>query len=100
MTSTRPVHEFRIGAVKAAIWKNETDNGPRYNTTFSRIYKNGDGKWKSTSSFGRDDLLLVAKVADQAHTFICGFNTEQVADTQQQESQEQHDEQQQDANAL
>ena len=90
MTSnTKPIEEVRIGAVKAAIWKNETDNGPRYNVTFSRIYKNGDGKWRSTSSFGRDDLLLVAKVADKAHTFICGFRTEQVADTPEQESQEQ-----------
>lgn len=36
---------------------------------FDRLYKDGD-KWKSTSTFGRDDLLLLAKVADQAHTRI------------------------------
>ena len=88
-SNTKPIEEFRIGAVKAAIWKNETDKGPRYNVTFSRIYKNGDGNWRSTSSFGRDDLLLVAKVADKAHTFICGFRSEQVANTPKQESQEQ-----------
>lgn len=65
----KPVHEARLGAIKAAIWKNDTDNGARYNTTFSRIYKDGD-EWASTDSFGRDDLLTLAKVADLAHTWI------------------------------
>jgi hypothetical protein len=26
----RPVHEVRLGKVKAAIWRNETDLGARY----------------------------------------------------------------------
>jgi hypothetical protein len=29
-----------------------------------------DNKYHDTDSFGRDDLPLVAKLADQAHTFI------------------------------
>jgi hypothetical protein len=63
------VSQVRIGAVKAAIWRNEVEKGPRYNVTFQRLYKDGD-QWKSSESFGRDDLLLLAKVADQAHTHI------------------------------
>ena len=71
MSSNKPVAEVRVGAVKAAIWPNQSDSGVvRYNVTFSRIYKDGEGNWKSTSSFGRDDLLVVAKVADMAHTKI------------------------------
>ena len=71
MSSNKPVAEVRIGAVKAAIWPNQTESGVvRHNVTFSRIYKDANGDWKSTSSFGRDDLLVVAKVADQAHTRI------------------------------
>ncbi len=36
-----------------------------------RLYKDKEqDQWASTSSFGRDDLLLVAKVADTAHTWI------------------------------
>jgi len=67
----RPVHEVRMGAIKAAIWKNETSGGPRFNVTLSRIYKDKEeDQWRSTDSFGRDDLLLVGKVADQAHTWI------------------------------
>ncbi len=71
MNKERPIHEVRIGAVKAAIWKNDTAGGVRFNVTFNRIYKDKDeAQWRSTDSFGRDDLLVLAKVADQAHTWI------------------------------
>ena len=41
----------------------EPTNSPGTNVTFSRLYKEGD-QWKSTQSFGRNDLLVLAKVAD------------------------------------
>jgi hypothetical protein len=69
----RPVHEIRLGRIRAAIWENETQNGTRYNVTLSRLYRDGE-QWKDSSSFGRDDLPLVAKVADQVHTWIFGQN--------------------------
>lgn len=68
-SKTRPVHEIRMGRIRAAIWQNQTDNGVRHNVTMSRLYKDGDD-WKDTTSFGRDDLPLVAKVCDQAHSWI------------------------------
>jgi hypothetical protein len=58
-----------MGVVKAAIWKNDTESGVRFNVTVSRIYKDGD-EWKSTDSFGRDDLLVLGKVVDRAHSWI------------------------------
>jgi hypothetical protein len=67
--SNRPAHEIRLGAIRAAIWQNRTQNGSRYNVTISRLYKDGD-QWKDSASFGRDDLLLVAKVADEVHSWI------------------------------
>ena len=66
---TKPIHEVRLGHIKAAVWRNETEAGVRYNATFSRLYKDGD-TWNSTESFGRDDLLLLGKVADQTHSWI------------------------------
>ena len=69
MAKPEPVHKIRFGRRKAAIWKNETDNGTFYNVTFQRSYKNGEN-WKDTESFGRDDLLVVAKLADEAHSWI------------------------------
>jgi hypothetical protein len=70
MTKNRPVHEIRLGAIRASIWENTVGDSHRHNVTLSRIYKDGE-QWKSTESFGRDDLLVVAKVADRAHTWIC-----------------------------
>ena len=69
MANQKPVDEIRIGRVKATVWRNGTDDKPRHNVTFSRLYKEGD-EWKSTQSFGRNDLLVLAKVADLAHTRI------------------------------
>jgi hypothetical protein len=65
----KPVHEIRLGRIKAAIWENETQNGSLHNVTFTRLYKDEE-QWKDSTSFGRDDLPLLAKVADMAHTWI------------------------------
>ena len=67
--STKPVHEIRMGRIKAAIWRNLTENGSMHNVTLSRLYHTDDG-WATTTSFGREDLPLVEKVADLAHTWI------------------------------
>ena len=75
---TKPIHEVRIGHIKAAVWSNDTEAGVRYNVTFSRLYKDGDS-WKSTESFGRDDLLLLGKVADQTHSWIFTQTQEETA---------------------
>ena len=69
MTNPQPVAEVRIGRVKAAIWQNGTEDRTRHNITFSRLYKDGE-QWKTTQSFGNNDLLVLAKVADQAHSRI------------------------------
>ena len=64
-----PVFEVRLGSIKAAIWINDTKNGSRHSVRFSRLYKDGDD-WRTSDTFGRDDLPLVEKVADMAHTWI------------------------------
>lgn len=76
MEKQKPKHEIRLGRVKATIWENDNAVGMRYNTTFARIYRlkeeersQGDKGWRETSSFGRDDLSLLMKVADMAHTW-------------------------------
>ena len=66
MTNKQPISEMRLGRVAAAIWKNKTSKGTFYNISFSRLYKEGT-EWKRSDSFGRDDLLLLAKLADLAN---------------------------------
>lgn len=72
----KPVHEVRLGRIKAAIWENETQNGTMHNVTISRLYRDGR-QWKDSASFGRDDLPLVAKVVDRVHSWIFEQGQEQ-----------------------
>ena len=65
----QPVHEVRFGLIKAQIRKNQTRSGDRHNVTVCRLYRNGD-LWKESTHFGRDDLPVLAKVIDLAHTWI------------------------------
>ena len=70
MANQRPTATVRIGAVKAAIWQNQAGDRIRYNVTLSKSYRDAEGQWKTTHSFGRNDLLVLAKVANQAHSRI------------------------------
>ena len=65
-----PVKTFRLGRIKAAVWENETDQKKFFNVSFARTYVDDAKNFHDTDSYGRDDLPLVAKLADQAHTFI------------------------------
>jgi hypothetical protein len=64
-----PVKTFRLGRIKAAVWENEGEQ-KFYSVTFARTYVDEANNYHDTDSFGRDDLPLVAKLADQAHTLI------------------------------
>ena len=70
-TKPTPIDHVRLGSISAAIWSNPTENGPRYGVTIERLYRDPQsGDWRSSQTFGRDDLLVLAKVADRAHTRI------------------------------
>jgi len=65
-----PVAKASVGLQTASIWKNESEGRVFYNVSFDRRYRDAEGNWKSTSSYGRDDLLALAKLADLAHTKV------------------------------
>jgi hypothetical protein len=69
MTTQKPVHEVRLGKIKAAVWANDAQHGTWYNVTVSRLYRDGED-WKSTESFGRDDIPVLIKVLDRAHDLM------------------------------
>jgi hypothetical protein len=70
-SAAAPVKTLRIGRIKAAIWENNADQRTFYNVSFTRTYMDEAKKFHDADTFGRDDLLLLSKIADQAHTFIC-----------------------------
>src|ERR1043165_1341920 len=66
----RPVFEVRYGRLRASVWRQESDKGPWFNVTLSRSYKDDAGNWQNSSSFGTRDLLEVANLCQEAHTWI------------------------------
>ena len=68
-SKNQPVHQIRHGAVSASIWCQETEKGQMFNVTFQRAYKDGD-TWKNSTSFGRNNLLVVSLIAARAFEWI------------------------------
>lgn len=55
-----PVKKFSAGSVSCALWENEaTVNGRKMTllkATLDRRYKDKDGQWKRSGSFGRNEI--------------------------------------------
>ena len=64
-----PAKELRVGSSKAAVWENEPDGRSFFSITVARLYRTNDG-WRSTASFGLNDLPHLALLADRAHQAV------------------------------
>ena len=61
---------FRYRGVSASVFENQSEqHGPFFKTSIVRTYKDGN-EFKTTSSFSRDELSVVALIATQAWEFI------------------------------
>ncbi|MCB1469974.1 MAG: hypothetical protein KDK08_23140 [Rhizobiaceae bacterium] len=65
-----PIHKLRENALSAEIWENKHENGVQHSVTFSRSYRDKEGNWQRTSSFGSGDLLNLQHLAGRAHDAI------------------------------
>jgi len=65
-TSNKPVKKFQLRGVSASVFENRSEQGVSFHkVTLTRTYKDGD-QFKSTSTYGRDDLPIVETLARQA----------------------------------
>ncbi len=80
-TTNKPVESFRLRGVSASVFLNETeqDGRPFFKVSLQRSYKTKDG-FKSTNSFSRDDLPLVAEVVNDAWRAILKRESEASTD--------------------
>ena len=62
-----PVDTLRDGALKATIWRRESDTKDYFTTSFAKTYSDKEGNLKDGHSFGQSDLLGVAELARLAH---------------------------------
>ncbi len=65
----KPAESFRLGKIRAAIWPHESQGKTWYSVTITREYKQ-DNELKDTTSFNRDDLPVVAQIANMAYAWI------------------------------
>lgn len=63
----RPVENLREGPLKAAIWRNEGENGAYHSVTVARTYKDKDGELRDTNSFRAKDMLGLSELTRRAH---------------------------------
>jgi hypothetical protein len=68
-TENRPVEKIRVGGVQLSIFRNEGEKGPYYKAELEHSYKR-DGSWHATNSYGRRDLINLAKAALLADSVI------------------------------
>lgn len=66
-TPRRPEETLREGPLKAAIWRNEGENGAYHQVTLARTYKDRDGNLQDTQSFRARDMLGLSELARRAH---------------------------------
>ena len=67
--NNKPVYRLRYGNVSAAVWTRNTSIGYFFDTTFKRVYKDGD-QWGDSSTFEDRDLPNLAKAAADIHSWI------------------------------
>lgn len=67
----KPSYEVRLGRIRGVVWENHHEKTGRwFSTVISRTYKDGQGTYKSATSFGEADLLVVAEVARLCYLWI------------------------------
>jgi len=71
MAGQKPKAKFAAGTVSAAIWENPVTakNGKQVTllkATVERRYKDNDGNWKSSGSFGRNEIPLAIYCLEKA----------------------------------
>ena len=69
-SGNKPAHTIRYRNLKATIWLNTGQNGGFYSVSFTRSYQDKDEQWHDATSFNTGDLPTLAKLANDAHSWI------------------------------
>jgi len=70
MKTKKPIHKIKDRRLSAAIWANKTKDGKTvHSVTFTRVYRQGE-EFRDSTSFGRFDLLAIARLAQDAYAFL------------------------------
>src|SRR4051794_12170855 len=68
-----PIQSFREGDVSVSIWAREYKGRVYHSCSFERSYKDAQGQWRYTRSFGLDDLGKLISLAQKASEYLHGL---------------------------
>ena len=73
--STRPEKNFKVGAVRAAVWKRtyDTRDGRQFDArrvVLDRSYRDGQGSWQNTNSYDLNDIPKAILALEQAYVYL------------------------------
>ena len=51
-----PIKSIQSGKVSLSVWENNFDGQTSYSYTIQKSYKDKEGKWQRSGSFGKQDL--------------------------------------------
>lgn len=76
-----PLAKFKAGQVSAALWKNEVETVRGtvkiLKATVQRRYKDRNGEWQSSGSFGRNEIPLAIHCLQKAFEKIIDLQNEE-----------------------
>jgi len=58
----KPTFSIRVGKIKATAWKNTAGESTFMSYKLTRSYKDKDGNWTESDSYGIDDMPVVASL--------------------------------------
>lgn len=68
---TGPIGRVALFPISASIWSRYSGDGTLfYSVTLQRTYKDAQGAWQYTNSFGPNDLLVLSECARLAYLEI------------------------------
>ena len=75
MTMSKPEKEFKAGAVRATVWRNDhlSGEGKVFNShkvVIERIYRDANQNFKTTGSLGVNDIPKAILVLEKAYEFV------------------------------
>lgn len=73
-----PISKFKAGLVQAAVWENDVPMNGKTATmlkaTVQRRFKNKEGNWQSSGSFGRNEIPLAIYCLQKCFESMLGEN--------------------------
>lgn len=64
-----PAHKVKIGYVEATVWRNEGDTGVWFNITVRRSWKDDEGEWHESNSYGTRESCQLAQAVQMANAW-------------------------------